>query len=287
MSGLLLTGVDHAFGPVEVLSNIDLRLDPGEIVALIGPSGCGKSTLLNLCAGLLYPRSGRVENGFATQACMFQRPRLLPWKTALANIGLGLAAAGTGRVERDRRARELGHRLGLDDRDLACFPHQLSGGMQSRVALARALAIDPPLLLLDEPFSALDIGLKEELYALLLEHVARRSPAALIVTHDLAEALRLSDRILAMAPEPGRIVGRFQVNAPRQARDASWVHRNTAALLAEPAIRLAFGLPENKGETTPQATSLAEPFLAPQSGASIVALPVAAGGSRPGAGPRC
>src|SRR5690606_15131119 len=128
-------------------------------------------------------------------ACMFQRPRLLPWKTALANIGIGLAAAGVRREARDRRARALARRLGLTERDLERFPHQLSGGMQSRVALARALAIDPELLLLDEPFSALDIGLKEELYLLLLEHLAERAPATLVVTHDLSEALRLSDRI--------------------------------------------------------------------------------------------
>ncbi|MFA7666425.1 MAG: ATP-binding cassette domain-containing protein [Burkholderiaceae bacterium] len=289
MTALVVDDVSHAFGPLEVLSRVSLRVAAGEIVALIGPSGCGKSTLLNLSAGLLHLQSGRIDAPFPSQACMFQRPRLLPWKTARANIGIGLAAAGMARAERDARAGQLAGRLGLNARDLDCFPHQLSGGMQSRVALARALVIDPALLLLDEPFSALDIGLKEELYTLLLEHLAERSPATLVVTHDLSEALRLSHRILVMAPEPGRIVGHFEIERPRARRDADWVYRNLVALQADPAVRQAFGLPEARpaepwaaAEATDEARA-----ISPAPASSIRALPTPAATGSALSGPRC
>ncbi|HRO57623.1 MAG TPA: ATP-binding cassette domain-containing protein [Burkholderiaceae bacterium] len=241
-AGLRVRGLSHSFGPDEVLVGIDLDVTAGQVVALVGPSGCGKTTLLHLCAGLLRNQEGSVDNAFGSQACVFQQPRLLPWKTTLDNVALGLAAAGVARAERERRARELALRMGLADGDLDKFPHQLSGGMQSRVALARALALDPRLLLLDEPFSALDVGLKEELYELLLAHLAERSMAVLMITHDLMEAVRLSDTILVMAPEPGRIVARFDLSRPAALRDDGWSHRSTAQLLQHPAVRSSFGL---------------------------------------------
>ena len=240
---LRVRGVRHAFARHEVLDSVDLELGAGRIVALVGPSGCGKTTLLHLCAGLLHVDEGTIENGFATQAFMFQQPRLLPWKTALDNVALGLAAVGVARNERERRARELALRLGLAPVDLGRFPHQLSGGMQSRVSLARALVLDPELLMLDEPFSALDVGLREELYGLLLAHLAARRMGVLMITHDLMEAVRLSDEILVMAPRPGRIVARFGLDLEPRRRDEAWVHRNTARLLEEPAVRSSFGLP--------------------------------------------
>jgi NitT/TauT family transport system ATP-binding protein len=240
---LRVHGLFHAFARDEVLSGIHFRVRAGEVVALVGPSGCGKTTLLHLAAGLLTVQEGQVDNGFASTAFMFQQPRLLPWKTALDNVALGLKAAGMKRAERHFRARALALRLGLAHRDLDKFPHQLSGGMQSRVALARALVLAPELLLLDEPFSALDVGLKEELYRLLLDHQAERGMGVLMITHDLMEAVRLSDAILVMAPEPGRIVCRFELDRPAARRDDAWVYRHTAELLQTPDVRMSFGLP--------------------------------------------
>ncbi len=235
-------GLRHAFARHEVLDDVDLDLEAGRILALVGPSGCGKTTLLHLCAGLLHLREGSIENGFSSQAFMFQQPRLLPWKTALDNIALGLAAVGMARAERERRAHELALRLGLSAIDLGRFPHQLSGGMQSRVSLARALVLEPQLLLLDEPFSALDVGLREELYRLLLAHLAARHMGVLMITHDLMEAVRLSDEILVMAPRPGRVVGRFTLGLAPEQRDEAWIHRNTARLMQQSVVRASFGL---------------------------------------------
>jgi NitT/TauT family transport system ATP-binding protein len=235
--------VSHRFALTEVLADIDLSLPAGESVALVGPSGCGKTTLLNLIAGLDQPSAGRIANGYATTACVFQQPRLLPWKSALDNIALGLKARGVGRVERRLRARALGGRLGLSAADLDKFPHALSGGMQSRVALARAWALAPDLLLLDEPFSALDVGLKAELYALLRDEILAPGVSMLMITHDLMEAVRLADRILMMAPGPGRIVGEFSLDQPRHTRDDAWVYHTTAEFMQAPAVRAGFGLP--------------------------------------------
>ncbi len=242
-ASLRVRGVHHAFVRQRVLDGIDLDVRAGEVVALVGPSGCGKTTLLHLCAALLRPDEGTVEDGFRTRACMFQQPRLLPWKSALDNIALALAARRVARGEREHRSRELALRLGLAHADLDKYPHQLSGGMRSRIALARALVVDPDLLLLDEPFSALDIGLREEMYRLLLDHLAARRAGVLMITHDLSEAVRLCDRILVMAARPGRIVTRFELALAASLRDDAWIHAGTARLLARSEVRASFGLP--------------------------------------------
>ncbi|MCC7059666.1 MAG: ATP-binding cassette domain-containing protein [Burkholderiaceae bacterium] len=256
----MLSGVGHAFGPRVALEDIDLGVSQRQTVALVGPSGCGKTTLLHLVAGLLPLREGTITNRFASTACMFQQPRLLPWKTARENIALGLKARGLARAACTGRAVELGQRLGLSTDDLAKFPHELSGGMQSRVALARALVLDPQLLLLDEPFSSLDIGLKTELYALLAEHQASRGMAVLMITHDLMEAVRLSDHILVMIADPGRIARRMVLRDRQVRRDDDWVYRSTAALLQDPVVRRSFALPACADAGPPQADLAAPAF---------------------------
>lgn len=240
---LQVQGVSHAFALHAVLQDIELTLQAGRTVALVGPSGCGKTTLLHLCAGLLTRQQGQIHNSFERSAMMFQQPRLLPWKTARENIALGLKAAGVARAERLASADRAGAAVELDAEALGLFPHQLSGGMQSRVALARALVLAPDLLLLDEPFAALDIGLKAQLHAWLLREQASSGLAMLMITHDLMEAVRLADAVLVMDSEPGRIAHRLDLDHPALQRDDAWVHHTTAQLLRSPGVRRCFGLP--------------------------------------------
>jgi NitT/TauT family transport system ATP-binding protein len=234
----------HAYGPTEVLHDVTLRLAAGEVLALLGPSGCGKTTLLHLAAGLLVPQEGRVGVAAgARRAGRFQQPRLLPWQRTLDNIALGLRAARVARRDGLARAAAMGHALGLDDEALAAYPHQLSGGMQSRAALARALVLEPALLLIDEPFAALDIGLKAQLHRLLLDHCACHGTAVLMITHDVMEAVRLADRVIVMAAAPGRVVHETGVPGAAMARDDLAVHAAAATLLGTRAVRASFDLP--------------------------------------------
>ena len=240
---LQLQDVHHRYGPVEVLHGVDLVLPPARLLALLGPSGCGKTTLLHLAAGLIDPHEGQVQRATDSLSVLFQQPRLLPWKTTLANIALPLRAAGLARPRALREAAAMAAAVGLDRRAQEAWPLQLSGGMQSRAALARALAVQPALLLADEPFAALDIGLKAQMHELLLAHAARHGMAVLMITHDPAEAVRLAHEVLVMAAEPGRVVARFEPPGHPARRSEAAVLEATAALLALPAVRGAFGLP--------------------------------------------
>ena len=200
-------------GAVTALDDVSLDVAPGEFVSLIGPSGCGKSTLLRQIADLDAPTSGTVEvfGRPAREARLardygiaFQQAGLLPWRTVRANVELPLAIAGTGRARRRERAAELLDLVGLSD-FAAHFPDQLSGGMQQRVAIARALAEEPSLLLMDEPFGALDEMTREHLQTQLLRLCAETRAAVVFVTHSIPEAVFLSDRVVVMSPRPGRI----------------------------------------------------------------------------------
>ncbi len=186
---LKLTGICHSFSGQKVLQGIDLTLRPGQRLAIMGPSGAGKTTLLRIVLGLLPPEAGQVENTFSKAAAVFQEPRLLPWRTAEENVNLVLSDSPATLP----KAREALGRLGLEEA-LEKYPRELSGGMQQRVALARALAAEGDLLILDEPFKALDEGTKVQVMA----QVANTSAAILLVTHDAAEAQALGCEIRFM-----------------------------------------------------------------------------------------
>ena len=199
---------------VVALDDVDLDIAEGEFVSLIGPSGCGKSTLLRIVADLDSPTSGAVGvfGKTARQARLdqdygiaFQQAGLLPWRTVAGNVGLPLEVHGVARGDRTARVAELLEMVGLTD-FARSYPDQLSGGMQQRVAIARALAESPRLLLMDEPFGALDEITRERMQAELVRICAETGAAVLFVTHSIPEAVFLSDRVVVMTPRPGRIV---------------------------------------------------------------------------------
>jgi sulfonate transport system ATP-binding protein len=199
---VVVTGLTRAYGERTVLDGLDLRIARGEFVALLGESGCGKTTLLRALAGLDAAQAGHIDAPLRP-AVVFQEHRLLPWDTLWRNVSLGLPAAGS----RERAAAALDE-VGLADR-LDDWPRMLSGGQAQRVALARALVQEPALLLLDEPFGALDALTRLKMQALVKELVARHRPGVLLVTHDVDEAIVLADRILIM--RSGNITAAFQV----------------------------------------------------------------------------
>jgi NitT/TauT family transport system ATP-binding protein len=219
-------GVDKRFAAkgksVEVLAatQVNLSIRPAEVVSLIGPSGCGKSTLLNMGAGLSKPTLGVVKvNGQEVTgpnphvAFMLQKDLLMPWRTILENIELGLEFRHVPKHQRRNVSEKLlsqCHLSGFGD----SYPHQLSGGMRQRAAMARTLAVDPLVLLMDEPFSALDAQTKMILQQDLAQSVALQGKTVLFITHDLAEAVAMSDRILVMSERPGTIVQEIEVQMP-------------------------------------------------------------------------
>ncbi|MGH7933583.1 MAG: ABC transporter ATP-binding protein [Candidatus Binataceae bacterium] len=214
----------HAKGNLRVLENITFAVEEGELVALVGPSGCGKSTLLRIINGVMPATSGQVlyrgrqVDGINLEcALVFQSFALLPWLTVKANVELGLEALGIAPAEREKRAGIYIDKVGLDGFEEA-YPRELSGGMKQRVGLARALAVEPRVLLMDEPFSALDaltaITLREELLD-IWQMPGMPVHTIVIVTHIIEEAVELADRILVLSPSPGRIVADLRVELPR------------------------------------------------------------------------
>lgn len=205
---------------------VDLDVADGDFVSLVGPSGCGKTTLLKMCAGLLEPSQGRVSFrgtgravGAGSLGMVFQTPALLPWRTILANVLLPADILRIPRSRLEKRARELLSLVRLDG-VTESYPHELSGGMQQRASLARALLHEPDVLLMDEPFGALDAMTREELNMELQRvHLIERK-TVVFVTHSIAEAVLLSDRVVVMSSSPGRVVDVIDVGLPRP-REAS------------------------------------------------------------------
>ncbi len=233
-------------GAVQALAGVDVTVAAGEVVALVGPSGCGKSTLLRIIAGLEQPNTGEVRLFGLSPAqarrehrfgIAFQAAALLEWRDAAANVALPLELAGWPRARRTQRVAELLARMGLSDA-ASRLPRQLSGGMQQRVALARALALAPPVLLLDEPFSALDELTREQLQGELLDLLStiEPAPAVLLVTHNLAEAVLLADRVVVLSRRPAQVLAEVPIDLPRprqaELRDDEHLHRLVAAVRA-------------------------------------------------------
>jgi NitT/TauT family transport system ATP-binding protein len=252
-----LVGVTIAFrlagdATYTAVEGASLAVDEGEFVAIVGPTGCGKSTLLNLAAGLLAPAAGRVEVFGAPLAglnrdagYLFQSDALFPWKTAIENVAIGLEIAGTPVAEARARAQQWMERVGLAG-FRARYPHMLSGGQRKRVGLAQVLIRDPRILLMDEPFGPLDAQTRQIMGNLLLDLWSADRKAVLFVTHDLEEAIALSDRVVIMSAGPAaRIIGNWTVALPRP-RDIAEVklekafqdlHREIWAVLKEEVLK--------------------------------------------------
>ena len=222
---LVAEGLCHVYhtrqGELPALDGVGLVVRKGEFVVIVGPSGCGKSTLLRVLGGLLAPTKGLVHldnrplsSPRRQVGYVFQKMSLMPWRTVLGNVLLPLQVAGVSRNQAERRAQDLIDLVGLTGFE-AAYPRQLSGGMAQRVAIARALVSDPEVLLLDEPFGSLDALSREQMNLDLLRIWQARGVTAVMVTHDLQEAVFLSDRVLVMSPRPGQICDQIVVTLPR------------------------------------------------------------------------
>ena len=215
---------DRSGHEVPALDSIDLSVEEEEFLAIVGPSGCGKSTLLNIIAGLLAPSGGGVffeglrDGSRPPTAMVFQEFALFPWRTVLGNIELGLEERGVAAGERHERAMRLVELVGLAGFE-AQYPHQLSGGMRQRVGIARALAVDPAVLLMDEPFSALDAQTRQLLQIELLSIWERTRKAILYVTHNIQEAVFMADRVAVLSRRPGRLIAVVPVELGRPRRE--------------------------------------------------------------------
>ncbi|MFQ6059033.1 MAG: ABC transporter ATP-binding protein [Anaerolineae bacterium] len=235
-----------AQGELLALEDISFAVSRGEFLTIVGPSGCGKSTLLRILGGLLVPSTGRVlmngqplttprrEIGF-----VFQHSNLMPWRTALRNVTLPLEVQGVPRDEATRRALDMILLVGLQGFEDA-YPHELSGGMQQRIAIARALVHHPAVLLLDEPFGALDALSREHMNLELLRIWGTQRQTAIMVTHSIQDAIFLADRVLVMSPRPGRIAAVVDVHLPRP-RELAMVYNPAFGALSQ-RVRQAIGV---------------------------------------------
>jgi len=244
-----VTAVERRFparrrrAPVHALDSLSVEVAAGEVLALVGPSGCGKSTLLELIAGLQSPDAGSIAVGGAIDgadrlhACAYmpQRDGLLPWRSALDNAALALECAGSSRARARAAAAPLFERFGLSGFESAT-PAELSGGMRQRVAFVRTLLAGRPVLLLDEPFGALDSLTRGQMQEWLAGALASEPRTVVLVTHDVDEALLLADRVAIMSPRPGRVVGELRVDLPRPRPRRHTVTTPEFAALKEQAL---------------------------------------------------
>ena len=230
-----VSGLSIAFGATRALERVSLAVNDGEFVSIVGPSGCGKSTMLNVIAGLLAPAEGNThvvgidgQGAGSRIGYMFQKDTLLPWATALENVCLPMDVKGSRDWHKARALMQLVDLTGFE----AHYPNQLSGGMRKRVQLARLLAQDPDVLLMDEPFGALDAQTRLIIQEEFLKIWERQRKTVLFVTHDLQEAIALSDRVVLISARPGRIKATYQVDLPRP--------RHIESVLAHPRFMALF-----------------------------------------------
>jgi NitT/TauT family transport system ATP-binding protein len=254
--------VNHRFGAdVVAVSDANLKINAGEFVSIVGPSGCGKTTLLNLIAGLIDQQDGQIvvagtspKAGRADVAYMLARDCLFPWRTAIDNVMLGGEFRGVPAIRRRERAQELLRHVGLAGFENH-YPKALSHGMRQRVALARTFSLESPVLLMDEPFGALDAQTKMQLEDVLLDLWSEERRTVVFITHDLAEAVMLSDRVVVMSARPGRIMVDIPISLPRP--------RSVRALQKDPAfhaiyaqvwswLEQALGVPQTLAKEVPQ-----------------------------------
>jgi len=240
MTDITVTFPTRDEGPLVALDGLDLAIPGGEVIALIGPNGCGKSTLLRVIAGLLSPARGsalldgdEITGPDSRVGLVFQEPRLLPWRTAAANITYPLELDGWPAARQAARLAELVDLVRLDDSAISARPSELSGGTRQRVALARALALSPEVLLLDEPFSALDAMTREHFDLELLRLWDEAATTILMVTHSIPEAVLVADRVVVMTPRPGRVATEIDVDLPRPRTVALMETAAATATMAE------------------------------------------------------
>ena len=213
---------DTPAGRVPGVKEVSFSIAPAEFICIVGPSGCGKSTLLNMLAGFLSPAQGEIRiagqpvtgHGMDRGVVFQDFAQLFPWRTALGNVAFGLEMKGVGKAERDAIAREQ-LRLVKLEKFVDAYPHHLSGGMQQRVAIARALAYNPSVLLMDEPFAALDALTRDDMQRLLADVWRETRKTVIYVTHNVAEAVYLADRVLVMTPHPGTLKTEIKITLPR------------------------------------------------------------------------
>ena len=225
---------------VTALTEVNLSIEVGELVVIVGPSGCGKSTLLNLFAGLVNPSSGQLKHNGSPirgpgreRGVVFQDHAVMPWRNVLRNVTHGPEIAGVPKPERVERARELLAAVGLSGFERK-YPHELSGGMRQRVAVARTWANDPDVILMDEPFASVDAMTRLTLQEQLLELVEATQKTVIFITHSVDEAVFLADRVITMSPRPGRIVDVLSIDRPRS-------ERNWEQTKQDPVMQAAMG----------------------------------------------
>ncbi len=233
MEKIIVDKISHSFdGTTMIFSNVSFTFHKGSIVSILGASGSGKTTILQICAEILKQTEGKVQNSFKKSSFVFQESRLLPWQNVIENISLVLKDTLLSKKEIIKKSQEIALLFGLNEEDFKKYPKDLSGGMKQRVSFARALVVEPTLLFLDEPFSGLDIKLKEELYTILLKKVNKGDLGIIFITHDIMESVILSDEVLIIkiGSQGSTITDRHRFNLKYEQRDNEFVYQNMLML---------------------------------------------------------